>query len=108
MDQFKLTSGDLAALVIFVVSVLARSLLQAFGGPTMDYAWVTTFAVIAAAWLSLGSRSRDIHTAAMEAKETAKEVAVTAAEVAENTNGRLDAKLSEQTKQIVAELKPEE
>jgi hypothetical protein len=102
MDNFKFTSGDIAGLVIFVVSVLTRGGLEAFSNtPTTDYAWITTFAVVAAAWLSLGSRSRDIHTAAMEAKETAKAVE-------ENTNGKLDRKLDEQTKQIVAELKPEE
>jgi len=101
MDGFRLTGSDIAALIIFITAMITRALLQAFVPNAMDLGWITTFAAIAAAWLSLGSRSRDIYTAAMHAKDTA-------AKVEENTNGKLDAKLQAQTEEIVSQLKPEE
>lgn len=101
MDNFKFTSGDILGVVIFVFAVTSRGLLEVFAPTPMDYGWVTNFAAIAAAWLSLGSRSRDIHKAAMEAKETALQVE-------ENTNGKLAAKLEQQTEIIVSTIKAED
>ena len=101
MDAFKFTSGDIAALCIFGVAVVARVLAEFFSKTPGDYGWITNFAAIAAAWLSLGTRSRDIHNAAMAAKDVAEKVE-------ENTNGKLTAALEAQTKEIVSELKPED
>jgi hypothetical protein len=98
MDGFKLTGSDIAALIIFIVSIVTRALMQAFVPNAMDLGWITTFAVIGAAWLSLGTRSRDIHTAAMQAKDEAVEVAA-------HVDDQLDSKLAVQTETIVSELK---
>jgi hypothetical protein len=58
-NNLKFSGADILAVIIFITAVVVRAAAQYFTPPGVmsDYAWVTTFAVIAASWLSLGSRA---------------------------------------------------
>lgn len=100
MDGYRLTGADIAALVIFVSALVTRAVMQAItpNGEMPDLSWITTFAAIAAAWLSLGSRTRDVHTEATKAKEMAEKTE-------HNTNGELTAKLESMKAEIIDVMK---
>ena len=57
-----MNSADKAALFIFTLAIIVRAIgqyLTPIDGMN-DYSWVTTFAAVAASWLSLGSRIGDV------------------------------------------------
>ena len=97
MDNYKLTSADIAGLVIYLGALVTRAVMQQMAGPgeMPDLGWITTFAGIAAMWLSLGARTRDVH-------DIAKNAADSAAAAEENTNGKLDDKIEEAISKALA------
>lgn len=100
MDGYRLTGADILGLIIFLSALVVRAVLQGLADPgdMPELGWITTFAGIAAVWLSLGARTRDLHEQGTQTKDLVEKTE-------HNTNGELTDKLKVLKDEIITEVR---